>query len=130
MKSKNIGKLLLSSNKESTRWKFLLTQCLNSVGTYNLVEEQAMQGVYCAIFASPEVAAYIKGVTIDEVKLGILNIGNKGGVVISINIFETKLKFCACHLASGQSDANLQERQTQMQQIHDAAFQAEVPKNS
>lgn len=126
MKSKNISKFILQTNEEATRWRFMMKQCLNSVGVYNLVEDQPMLGVYCAVFASPEVAAYIKNLQIETVKLGILNMGNKGGVVIKFDIFETSLKFCSCHLASGQKENNMRDRHTQIDKIHEAAFKSEV----
>ena len=69
-----------------------------------------MQGVYCAIFASPEVQVYIKNLAIEKVKLGIFNLGNKGGIIAKIKIFESELIFSVCHLASGQKTAHLKER--------------------
>lgn len=127
MKSKNISKFILKTTKEATRWRFMFKQCLNSLGLiYNLIEDQAMLGVYCAIFASPDVAAYMKNVEIQTVKLGILNMGNKGGVVAKFKMFETTLKFCVCHLESGQKEANMRARLEQIDKIYETAFKTDV----
>lgn len=122
MKSKNIGKFLSSSDTDATRWKFLLGQSILKHGNYALVADDSMQGVYCAVFASPEVQVYIKDLGIEKVKLGIFNMGNKGGIIAKMKIFESELRFCVCHLASGQKTTHLKERLEQIDQIYDKGF--------
>ena len=126
MKSKNIGKFLSSSDTDATRWKFLLGQSILKHGNYALVADDSMQGVYCAVFASPEVQVYIQDLSLQQVKLGIFNIGNKGGIIAKMKIFESELKFCVCHLASGQKTTHLKERLDQIDQIYEKAFSAGV----
>ena len=64
----------------------------------------------------------LRSVHKDTVKTGMGGqFGNKGGVVIRINIYDTSLCFTCAHLAAGQS--KVKERIDDFCQIHKKAFQ-------
>ena len=78
------------------------------------------------IFISKKWIHAIKSIHKDIVKTGIKigvseKYGNKGGVLVRINVFGTSLVFTCAHLAAHQS--KVKERISDFVEIHQKAFQ-------
>lgn len=81
-----------------------------------------MVGILLLVFISQDWKGAIRSVHKDTVKTGYGGtFGNKGGVVIRVNIYDTSLCFTCAHLAAGES--KVKERLDDFVQIHKKAFQ-------
>lgn len=128
MKSKNIGRILNLSQTDSrtTRWRFLVTQCLNSHSFYNLLWEDSLAGIQVLVFASSEIVDHIKNVSCLKTKMGIMGLANKGSVTVSLTIHETPVKFAVCHLNAGCEESDSESRVEQINTLLQGDFVREV----
>jgi len=70
---------------------------------YVLVKANSLSEIKICVLAAPHVAPYITWVESDTVATGIGGIvGNKGGVVVGLKLFDTRLAFVSSHLAAHQ----------------------------
>lgn len=128
MKSKNIGRILAISQTASrtTRWRFLITQCLNSHSFYNLIWEDDLAGIQVLVFAASSIADDVKNIASTQAKMGILGMANKGAIVVSLTLFDTPIKFAVCHLNAGVSDSDSASRVDQINELLQGDFAKDV----
>ena len=86
------------------------------------IQQISMVGVMLILFISEKWKNSLKGIHKDLVKTGAGGqFGNKGGVTIRVNIFQSSLCFVSSHLAAGES--KVKERVEDFMMIHSKAFQ-------
>jgi hypothetical protein len=119
MKSKNLGRILQISQTDTrtTRWRFLITQCLNSHSFYNLIWEDDLAGIQVLVYAASKIVDHIKNITSSKAKMGIMGMANKGAVTVELSIHDTPFKFSACHLNAGCSESDSQSRIQQINEL-------------
>nr|POE56516.1 isoform 6 of synaptojanin-1 [Quercus suber] len=99
------------------RWKDSLSETLPA--GYRLVAEQQLIGLLILIYAAPDIAKEIRGVSTTSVGTGLGGyMGNKGAVSIRLVLGETtRLVFVNSHLAAGADKAALDRRNWDAQQV-------------
>lgn len=121
MKGKNIGKFMTSDENKGNSWRDLFQIGVSKTSPYLFVEEKTLVGLYCILFAKPEISERIRKVEFKEIKLGmnlgVTQLGNKGSLVLSFLIDGVTLKFAICHLAAGQKLSNNQVRINQIKKV-------------
>lgn len=70
---------------------------------YLAIQHIEMVGIFMVVFIADKWKSALKSLQKDIVKTGFGGqTGNKGGITIRINIFETSLCFSCVHLAAGE----------------------------
>ena len=94
------------AEKEESWTNYVKDELLNkknfrSNPNYQLIATRRMFGLYLMVFASEKL--HKKGITeilSSEIATGILTVGNKGSVAVSLKIYETRLCFVCSHFAA------------------------------
>lgn len=128
MKASALGVILQISDTTSrtTRWKFLITQCLNAHSFYNLIYEDDMAGLQVLVFANSQIVENIKNITSSKAKLGIMGMANKGAIMVDLSIFDTPFKFATCHLNAGCTEKDTASRIEQINELLRGDFAKDV----
>jgi hypothetical protein len=128
MKAAALGVMLQLSDttNRTTRWKFLITQCLNAHSFYNLIYEDDLAGIQVLIFANSQIVENIKSITSSKVKLGIMGMANKGAIIVELSIFDTPFKFATCHLNAGCTEKDSASRIEQINELLRGDFAKDV----
>lgn len=103
--------MMATDNSKRLGWEELLLKTLNSVSGSNFVLLRSGQlvGAALIILVRAPLAANIRNVDIATKKTGFAGLaGNKGGVAIRMEIFDTSVCFLCAHLAAGHS--NVEDR--------------------
>jgi hypothetical protein len=76
MKSKNLGRILQFSDTTSrtTRWRFLVTQCVSAHSFYSQIFEDDLAGIQVLVYANSQVAENIKSISSNKAKMGIMGL--------------------------------------------------------
>jgi len=83
---------------------------------YIMLKSHSMNALHLTVFINKSLFGSIRGIESAEVKTGLGNIlGNKGGIGISVKIYNTSFLFINCHLASGQK--NIRQRNEDFEKI-------------
>jgi hypothetical protein len=128
MKASALGVILQISNTTSrtTRWKFLITQCLNAHSFYNLIYEDDLAGIQVLVFANSQIVEHIKSISSSKAKLGIMGMANKGAIIVELSIFDTPFKFATCHLNAGCTEKDTASRIEQINELLRGDFAKDV----
>lgn len=128
MKSRNIGRILniTQTATRTTRWRFLISQCLAAIAPYSLVWEDDLAGIHVLVFAASSIVDNIKNITSTKMKMGILGMANKGSVIIQLSIYDTPFKFAVCHLNAGCAESDTESRIEQINELLQGDFCKDV----
>ena len=124
----NARNVLQNENTQEAldRWNSAILSFLNAGRrmTYTHLSSVSLVGLGLSLFGRRDIVEKqcVSAIISDSVKTGFKGtIGNKGGVAIRCQIYETSVAIWNCHLASGL--ANLEARVSQLNDIHSRAFQ-------
>ena len=104
-------------------WQKLILQTLNARqrARYAPIQSQDMVGCCLCVFVQEHMLPHLKGVCRDMVKVGFGNMaGNKGSVLVRLEIEDTSMVFWNCHLESGMEQTEARFRQ--LEDISERAF--------
>lgn len=89
---------------------------------YDYVVGQDLVGISTFVFANTKIVDRISNISSFEIKTGFKgSLGNKGSIILFMNINSTPITFLNCHLAAGESKTN--ERIQDIDYIHQEAIQ-------
>ena len=113
--------IMATDNTKRLVWEDLLLKTINSLSQshqYILLKSGQLVGAALCIFVRAEHAANIRNVQGAIKKTGLAGLaGNKGGVGISLEFYDTSVCFVCAHLAAGQS--NVVDRNNDYHTIND-----------
>lgn len=102
----NAGNLIVD-NSASKAWEEKILQCLSDNYKSQLwvrCSSKHMVGVAMMVFARVDVVGQMVNVQSDSVGVGVMGVGgNKGGVAIRFQLYDSKLCFVNSHLAAHQN---------------------------
>ena len=100
----NAINVALDNRKTQSRalfWSEIISTCLQDVGTYSLVCEKHLVGLLLCIFVKKSLVSKINDVRTCSTGVGIMGVlGNKGGIGVSMNIYDSNICFISSHLAA------------------------------
>ncbi|GAV00951.1 hypothetical protein RvY_11731 [Ramazzottius varieornatus] len=112
----NASNIMAASTTNQRQWCIDLTNVINKTGNYVLVNSVQLVGVCLFIFVHIRHVPFLRDVATAMVKTGLGGAtGNKGGVAIRFQLYNSSLCFCCSHFAAGQSNVN--ERNADFQEI-------------
>ena len=89
------------TQSRAVQWSEKISDCLNSVGNYTMISEKHLVGLLLCVFVKKNLVDKIKDVRTCSTGVGIMGVlGNKGGIGISMNIFDSSVCFIVSHLAA------------------------------
>lgn len=118
MKSKNWNKIILEQTKQITKlWKAFFEENLPN---HQVLHVENLLGILMIILVKKSVnEAYLFKVQETKLlRLGQLNLANKGAIAVQISINFQRVTFITCHLASGTKEQNYQKRLHQFERLH------------
>ncbi|KAG9252951.1 Endonuclease/exonuclease/phosphatase [Emericellopsis atlantica] len=112
-----MARAVYTDNSATQKWQAALEAAMPA--GYTLVSVEQMFGLLQLVYASPELAPTIGNVCTRQVGTGIGGwFANKGAVATRLILGETtRMVFVNCHLASGETTANLDRRCADAKQI-------------
>jgi hypothetical protein len=88
--------------RSSHPWEKRILECLGS--EHDLLATEQIVGLLLLVFVKKKCLPYCSMLRTDQKGCGFLGVGgNKGGVAISFNLYETSFVFVAAHLAAHQN---------------------------
>lgn len=120
-------KNMMSTNNDKlvSLWENIITTNLNKIDKYFVVASQNLIGCLLVVFVKENVKDRIKKVDTDLISLGLAGkLGNKGAVLIKLEIDDTAICFTNCHLQAGSK--NFEDRINNIAEIHMKAFKKNV----
>ena len=82
-------------------WEDKINACLKNVGDYVMRCEKHLVGLLLLIFVKKNLLPKINDVRTCSTSTGIMGmLGNKGGIGISMNIYDSNVCFVSSHLAA------------------------------
>ena len=120
-------KNIVSPNNEKlvALWENIITMNLNKIDKYFVVATKDLIGCFLIVFVKETIKDKIKKVDSDVVALGLAGkLGNKGAVLIKLEIEDSSICFTNCHLQAGNK--NYKDRIDNIQEIHTKAFKKNV----
>lgn len=128
MKSRNLGRILQLSDTTSrtTRWRFLVSQCVSAHSFYSQIFEDDLAGIQVLVFANSQIAENIKSISSNKAKMGIMGLANKGAIILEMSIFDTQFKFALCHLNAGCAESDTESRIEQINELLKGDFAKDV----
>jgi hypothetical protein len=105
--------IMATDNQKLVIWESILLDTINKVGGKEFVALKSGQlvGAALCIFIRKEFAPNVRNVHGTIKKTGLAGLaGNKGGIAIRMDFFDTSLCFVCAHLAAGHS--NIEDRNT------------------
>lgn len=111
MKSKNWGKIIKNDNMESLHpWVESLTACFSE---FDVVSNVSMLGLLLIVFIKKSVAQVfdVSVHELEQIKMGLMNLANKGGIFLRFKINYEQIGLFNCHLAAGTKIKSYQKRQ-------------------
>ena len=120
-------KNMMSTNNDKlvSLWESIITTNLNKIDKYFVVASQNLIGCLLVVFVKENVKDRIKKVDTDLISLGLAGkLGNKGAVLIKLEIDDTAICFTNCHLQAGSK--NFEDRINNIAEIHMKAFKKNV----
>jgi hypothetical protein len=103
--------IMATDNSKRLVWEDLLLKSINSNSTqqYVILQSGQLVGAALCMFVRSDLVQNVRNVEVAIKKTGLAGLaGNKGGVAIRMDIFDTSLCFVCAHLAAGHS--NVDER--------------------
>ena len=91
--------------KRSTEWQASIQKVLGE--SYEAIIGKHLVGLFIVVFARKAVKKYIKDVRAAQLGVGVMGmLGNKGGVSIRMNIFDSSYCFVCAHLAAHRENVS------------------------
>ena len=111
-----------SNEKQIGMCEKIFLENLKKLNDYVFVEKKEMVGLLILIFSLKNFEKNITNIETCSVKCGInpLKLGNKGAVIIKMEIKNSSVCFINCHLNSGNKSTK--ERISNINNIHENAF--------
>ena len=112
--------VLSTSARERLLWEKLILRNLNRGGTvrYVLLKSEQLVGACLCVYVKPELIPHIANVDTSIQKTGLSGMaGNKGGVGIRFDLYDSSFCFVCAHLAAGQK--NFEDRNRDYNTISD-----------
>lgn len=101
--------VMSTSGEERLLWENLILRTLNKADRYVLLRSEQLVGACLGIFVKPELIPHISNVDVCVAKTGFSGMaGNKGGVSIRLDLYDSSFCFICAHFAAGQK--NLDDR--------------------
>ena len=89
------------TQSRAVQWSEKIADCLSTVGNYTMISEKHLVGLLLCVFVKKNLVDKIKDVRTCSTGVGIMGVlGNKGGIGISMNIFDSSVCFIVSHLAA------------------------------
>ena len=111
MKSKNWGKIIKNDNQTSLMpWVEALAECFKD---FDIVSHVSMLGLLLVVFIRRSITQ-IFDVSLHElelIKMGLMNLANKGGIFLRLKINYVQIGIFNCHLAAGTNLKAYKKRQ-------------------
>ncbi|GMI09766.1 hypothetical protein TrRE_jg1166 [Triparma retinervis] len=103
------------SNDAALAWASALTAALATFScahshTYGLVARHHMVGVQLLVFARDTALPMIRAVQCGQVPCGNMGLGNKGGVMIRMDVMDTSVCFVSSHFAAHRGKVKARNR--------------------
>ena len=117
MKSRNLGKIIRNSNKRSLEpWVETLTRCFPD---FTVLTYVSMVGLLLMVLVRKESLKHfdISIPEIEQIKLGVMNLANKGGIYIKLKVNYDTFGIFNCHLAAGTKSKNFTRRKEDLTRI-------------
>ena len=96
--------MALDNRKTQSRgvfWSEKIIACLQNVGNYTMICEKHLVGLLLCIFVKKNLVTKINDVRTCSTGVGIMGVlGNKGGIGVSMNIYDSNVCFISSHLAA------------------------------
>ncbi|XP_055343352.1 synaptojanin-1-like isoform X2 [Paramacrobiotus metropolitanus] len=103
----NASNIMAASTVNQRQWFIDISAVLKKVGHYVLVQSVQLVGVCLFVFIRAEHVPHLRDVATAMVKTGMGGVtGNKGGVAIRFQLYNSSICFCCSHFAAGQSNVN------------------------
>lgn len=102
----NAINVALDSSKTLQRaqfWRDKISECLNPTidHGYHFIMDKFLVGLFICIFVRSSIAPHVKDVRSAHLGVGIMGMmGNKGGVSIRLNLYDSSICFVCSHLAA------------------------------
>lgn len=101
----NALNVALNSNNTISRsqfWQDSISECLNASGTtYTLVSLKHLVGLLLCVYVKDSLINHVKDVRASSAGVGLMGMmGNKGGVAIRFNLYDSAVCFVCSHLAA------------------------------
>ena len=95
----------MNNSKTQSRaafWSEKIGACLSNVGNYEMIcQPKHLVGLLLCIFVKKHLCDSVKDVRTCSTGVGIMGVlGNKGGIGISMNVFDSSICFISAHLAA------------------------------
>jgi phosphatidylinositol-bisphosphatase len=99
------------SNDRSQYWNQELHDFLSKSGRkYEIVESISLVGILLYVFAADEIRKEIQDIRKSSAGTGMMGVmGNKGGVSVRFNLFDSSICFVNSHLSSGASKNDMRQ---------------------
>lgn len=122
----NVKNIMNTNNEKLTSlWENIIHSNLNKIDQYYIVATKDLMGCCLLLFAKSSVKDKIKKIDTDTISLGLAGkLGNKGAVLIKLEIEDSSICFINCHLCAGSK--NYQNRVNNIEDIHSKAFKKNV----
>ena len=113
IKLKNVKKML-NSIPVIKKWEYIF---IRELPNYKLILDENCLGLQSFIFVKRTKISFLLSSNINKVKLGLMNMGNKGAIVSYLNYKGVFLEFINCHLSAGFGDASREQRSSDIKNI-------------
>lgn len=106
LKIKNFKKMM-NSIEVIRQWEYIF---LKHMPTYRIKARETCLALQTFILVKKTQEKYLLSVNNEKVKLGIMKMGNKGAIITSLNYNGIFIEFINCHLTSGFTTKNKEDR--------------------
>ncbi|XP_057550305.1 type I inositol polyphosphate 5-phosphatase 10-like isoform X2 [Amaranthus tricolor] len=99
----------LSSEEDDGPNGVVFSEIMNSSGNdqkYSLIVSKQMVGIFLTIWVKRELVQHISHLKTSCISRGIMGLGNKGCIAVSMLLYRTSLCFICSHLASGEKEGD------------------------
>ncbi|XP_010694881.2 type I inositol polyphosphate 5-phosphatase 10 isoform X3 [Beta vulgaris subsp. vulgaris] len=98
-----------SSEEDDGPNSVVLSEIINSSGhnqKYSLIVSKQMVGIFLTIWVRRELVQHISHLKTSCISRGIMGLGNKGCIAVSMLLYKTSFCFICSHLASGEKEGD------------------------
>lgn len=89
------------SLSRSQFWRTNIADCLDFSGTkYVMIADKCLVGVYLCVFIKESISSHVRDVRTTSTGVGVLGMGNKGGVAVRMSLYDSSICFVCSHLAA------------------------------
>lgn len=118
-----------SSDEKANQWMLSIKNALNVKSDdgpnnegYSMVIEKHMVGLLCGVFVRDNLLNYVSDMRFSLVATGaMVGLGNKGGIAVHMNLYDSPLCFVAAHFHPNRDVASVEARNLDFQTIYETA---------